>query len=134
MREMPIRDFETERRFVLDLGTHPHAEFQNGLEFIVRVVPPVVVAECVRRQLVVGRAPPALCEKGMICLPFSVNGAAADVAMSHSLSEHFFALGGRERLSRRNRSTKLCLPTPTCQQQLMEEVSKCLGCRGDDLS
>ena len=28
MRKIPIRDFKAEPRFVLDLGTHPHAEFQ----------------------------------------------------------------------------------------------------------
>jgi hypothetical protein len=73
--------------------------------------------------------------KDMICMPLlSVNGAAADVATSRSLSEHCFALGRRERLTRRNRSTKLCLPTPACQPQLVEGFSKCLRCRRDDLS
>lgn len=98
MREIPIRDFEAERRFVLDLGTHPYAEFQNGLEFIGRIVPPVVVAKCMRWQVVVGSMSTAgAMRKDMICMPLPVNGAAADVATSCSLSEHFFALGRRER-------------------------------------
>jgi hypothetical protein len=64
MREIPIRNFEAERRLVFDLCTRPYAEFQNGLEFIGKVVPPVVVAKCVCWQVVVGSVrPPALCEK-----------------------------------------------------------------------
>lgn len=135
MREIPIRDFQAERRLVHDLPAHPHAEFQDGLEFIGRVVPPVVVAECVRWQVIVGGVSTASAmRKDMVCLPHSVNAATADVATSRSLSEHFFALGRRERLAKRNRCTNLFLPSPTCQPQLMEKFSKCLGRRCDDLS
>jgi 3-deoxy-D-arabino-heptulosonate 7-phosphate (DAHP) synthase len=48
MCEIPIRAFEAERRFVLDLSTYLHAKFQNGLKLIGHVIPPVIVAERAR--------------------------------------------------------------------------------------
>lgn len=81
MCEIPIRDFEAEGRFVLGLSTHPHAKLQNGLEFIGRIVPPLIVAKRMCRHVVVGSvSTTGAMRKGLICLPYPINGAAADVA------------------------------------------------------
>ena len=47
-----IPDDRPDVRVTFNLGSGPHTEFQNPLEFLWRIVPPVVIAELMCRKVV----------------------------------------------------------------------------------
>ena len=83
----------TNRRLFLNLVFCPNAKLQDVLKFLGQVVPPVVIAQCVSRQIVLfNMSATAAVGPYVISLPLCINLAPADVAPTVCLSEYSFAL------------------------------------------
>jgi hypothetical protein len=92
----------TKGGFVLDLETYPYAQLQNLLELLGSVIPPVVVAGRVRRQVVLGGMTTAATVRyDVVSLPQLGEFSAADVAAPSRLGQDHLALSSRKGLTRR---------------------------------
>jgi hypothetical protein len=107
------------RLFVLNLCPQPHTEFQNPLKLLGVIMPPVIVADRVRRKVIVHRVRSAGAVRyHMVRLPIAVvDRSATDVASTVGFAQHLASLGSRQRRSS-NPSVATCVHafTPLCPQ------------------
>jgi len=81
------------RRAGFHLEAGPDTDLQDPLEFLRSIVPPIVVAEGMRRKIVLdGMWSTAGVRQDVVRLPMRHYGAATDVAASRSLVKHMRAV------------------------------------------
>ena len=89
-------EFQSQRTLLLNLRFGPDAELQNPLEFFRRVVPPVVVAKAVSREMVLDtRATSPRVRKHVVSSPAFItsDAPAADMTPPTRALEHLSAVG-----------------------------------------
>jgi hypothetical protein len=100
--------FHAQRSLLLDLGAEPDPKFQNPLKLLCVIVPTVIVAQGVGREVVLNRVvSPCAVSEDVVCIPLlAVDCPATDVTTTTSLAENLGPLGFREALPGRPGSTK----------------------------
>jgi len=116
VRRESLLDVRTEGRPLFDLRAHPHAELQDQLKLLGKIVPPIVIACPVSREVIVSHMLTArTVRQYVISGPGSSNVAAANVALAARLTKNLDSLGSSEAIRSRSSVRILTALTQTAQ-------------------